>query len=118
MSYDPHSIGQAKMTRAHSNCAGHMMTTYYCASKCHDCGWGGCACVSGHCCCQQSDEEEPIVEQKDSKTTKSSTRDSSSKDATYSSKSARNRRAHERRKKRDRMQAAIRDTKEKLEKQK
>lgn len=29
-----------------------MKTTYYCAGKCLDCGWGGCVCMFAHCCCQ------------------------------------------------------------------
>lgn len=48
-----HDRRNARISYAHQECQGHRVTSYYCGSKCHDCGEGYCHCMFQHCCCPQ-----------------------------------------------------------------
>ncbi len=55
---DPYDKKHAKYEYAYPGCSGHYITHYHCGAKCHDCGWGGCACLVQHCCCQHEQQEQ------------------------------------------------------------
>jgi hypothetical protein len=67
--FDPHNPREAKWEKAGSYCIEHMMTHYYSAAKCHDCGWELCGALSSHCCCHDDQqlywtESSPLTSQK------------------------------------------------------